>query len=163
MTIHLLYLPQKTLRHCLIFYDASLYFCVMSYLNIMLCNVMQRVVVNSTPNDFKNPPEYIPDEFSSWWNVWISHLALLVKLPLKIRSIIQSNWKRKTKEFISLPKSYCSATTTIVHCRWMSYELLMYIQIRVYVYWLRRVMLLYGFREGHKLQSLIKTTSSSQI
>ena len=65
VTIHLLYLPQKTLRHCLIFYDASFYFCVMSYLN-MLCNVMQRVVVNSTLNDFKNPPEYIPDEFSSW-------------------------------------------------------------------------------------------------
>ena len=66
MTIHVLYLPQKTLRYCLIFYDVSLYFCVMSYLNIMLCNVMECVVVNTTPNDFKNPPEYIPDEFSSW-------------------------------------------------------------------------------------------------
>ena len=66
VTIHLLYLSQKTLRHCLILYDTSLHFCVMSYLNIMLRNVMQCVVVNSTPNDFKNPPEYIPDEFSPW-------------------------------------------------------------------------------------------------
>ena len=35
------------------------------------------------PNDFENPPEYNPDEFSSWWNVWLSHLVLLVKLALK--------------------------------------------------------------------------------
>ena len=40
LTVHLLYLPQKTLSHCRIFYDTSLSFCVMSYLNIMSCNVM---------------------------------------------------------------------------------------------------------------------------
>ena len=40
VTTHLLYLPQKTLRNCRIFNDTSPSFCVMSYLNIMLCNVM---------------------------------------------------------------------------------------------------------------------------
>ena len=40
-------------------------------------------VVNSNPNDFENLPEYIPDKFSAWWNVWLSHLVLLVILALK--------------------------------------------------------------------------------
>ena len=71
---------------------------------------------------------------------------------------MQSNWKRKTKEFINLPKGYCSATTTIVHLDGCHTNFSW-----VCVYWLRRVMLLYGLREGHELQSLIKTTSSSQI
>ena len=49
-----------------------------------------------------------------------------------------------------------------IHCGWASYEL-MYVQIRVCVYWVRKVMFLYGWIEGPKLQSLIKTTSSDQI
>ena len=49
-----------------------------------------------------------------------------------------------------------------LRCGWASYEL-MYVQIRVCVYWVRRVMFLYGWREMRKLQSLIKTTSSGQI
>ena len=35
------------------------------------------------PNDFENPPEYNPDEFSSWWNVWLFHLVLLVTIKLE--------------------------------------------------------------------------------
>ena len=35
--IHLLYLPQKILKHCHMLYDTSISFCVMS---LMLCNVM---------------------------------------------------------------------------------------------------------------------------
>ena len=35
------------------------------------------------PNNFENPPEHNPSEFSSWWNVWLSQEALLVKLALK--------------------------------------------------------------------------------
>ena len=44
VTIHLLYPPQKTLRHCRIFHDASLSFYGILCLNIMLCNVMQYVI-----------------------------------------------------------------------------------------------------------------------
>ena len=40
-------------------------------------------VVNFNPNDFENLPEDIPDEFSSRWNVRLSHLVLLVKLAIK--------------------------------------------------------------------------------
>ena len=40
-------------------------------------------VVNSNPNDFQNLPEYMPEEVSSRWNFWLSHLVLLVKLALK--------------------------------------------------------------------------------
>ena len=47
-----------------------------------------------------------------------------------------------------------------LQCRWMSYELLMYIQIRVCVCWLRRVVLLYGFRKGHELQPLHQAKSN---
>ena len=43
-------------------------------------------VVNSNPNDFGNPPEYVPDEFSSRWNVWLFHQVLLVKLALKSKT-----------------------------------------------------------------------------
>ena len=50
-----------------------------------------------------------------------------------------------------------------LYCGLTSYELLMYVQIRVFVYWVMRVMSLYGCREGHELQSLIKTTSSSHV
>ena len=37
----------------------------------------------SNPNDFENSPEYNPDEFSSGWDVWFSHLMLVVKLAPK--------------------------------------------------------------------------------
>ena len=40
VTMHLPHLPQKSLRHCRILYDTSLSFCVMSCLNIVLCEVM---------------------------------------------------------------------------------------------------------------------------
>ena len=66
-----------------------------------------------------------------------------------------------TKEFFNPPKGnnyQCS-----IYSGWTSYELLMYVQIRVCIYWVRRVMFLYGCREGRELQSLIKTTSSGQI
>ena len=39
--------------------------------------------VDSNPNGFENPPEYIPEEFSSRWNIWLSYIVLLVKLALK--------------------------------------------------------------------------------
>ena len=47
-TIHLLYPPHKTLRHCRIFYG--------TYGNAVISNL----------NDFKNAPEYITEESSSW-------------------------------------------------------------------------------------------------
>ena len=56
-----------------------------------------------------------------------------------------------TKECFNPPKG--------VQRGWTSYELLIYAQIRVCVYWVRRVIFLYGCREGRELQSLIKTTS----
>ena len=49
-----------------------------------------------------------------------------------------------------------------LHCGLTSHEL-MYVQIRVCVYWVRRVIFLYGCREGREFQSLVKTTSSGQI
>ena len=42
-----------------------------------------------------------------------------------------------------------------LNCGWTSYELLVHVQIRVCVYWVKRA-LFYGSREGHKPQSLIK-------
>ena len=58
---------------------------------------MPGYVVKSNPNDFENPLEYIPDKFSSWWNVWLSHLVLLVKLALKNKMYntikLETSWK----------------------------------------------------------------------
>ena len=68
---------------------------------------------------------------------------------LKIRCIIQLDWKRKTKEFIN-------PTQGQLGCEWTSHERLMHVQITVCVYWVMRALFLYGSREGRKLQSLIK-------
>ena len=120
-------------------------------------------VVNSIPIDFENPPDYNPDEFSYWWNVWLSHLVLLVKLVLKNKMYNVINWKRKTKEFINPPK--CSCSTISVHntVDGRHTNFLCMFKLGVCVYWARRVLFLNGCREGCKLQSLIKTTSSGQI
>ena len=75
----------------------------------MWCDVIGNLILfkspvnidNSNPNDFENPPEYISDEFLSWWNSWLFHLVLLVK--------------PKTNNFIDSPKGKCSATTISVH------------------------------------------------
>ena len=122
-------------------------------------------VVNSNSNDFENPPEYITDEFSSW-NVWLSHPVLLGKLAFKNKRYIHKI-KLETHDQRILQSTQRQLLSDNYQCAlhrgWTSYELLMYVQIRVCVYWVRRVMFLYGCREGRELQSLIKTTSSGQI
>ena len=105
-----------------------------------------------------------PEEFLSWWNVWLSHLVLLVKLALKNK--MYNTVKLETQD----QRVHHSTQEQLVsenyqyslHCEWASCKL-MYVQIGVCVYWVRRVMFLYDSREGCKLQSLIKTTSSGQI
>ena len=81
---------------------------------------------------------------------------VIVSIGYQLRCIIQLNWKRKTNESINPLKGNCSATTVIAHCTVDGR--LMYVQIRVRVYWERKVMFLHGCREGHILQALIKTT-----
>ena len=108
-----------------------------------------RSVLDCTPNDFKNPPKYNPGKFSSWWKVWLSHLMLLVKLALK-------NKMHNTIRLETQNKRVHQSTQGQLDCGWTSYELLVHVQIRVCVYWVMRALFLYGSREGHKPQSLIK-------
>ena len=108
-----------------------------------------RSVLDSTPNDFKNPSKYTPGKFSSWWKVWLSHLVLLVKLALK-------NKMHNTIRLETQNKRVHQSTQGQLECGWTSYELLVHVQIRVCVYWVMRALFLYGSREGHKPQSLIK-------
>ena len=103
-------------------------------------------VLDSNPNDFENPPKYNPGEFSSWW---LSQLVLLVKLALK-------NKMYNTIRFETQNKRVYQSTQGQLDCGWTSYELLVHVQIRVCVYWVMRALFLYGSREGHKPQSLIK-------
>ena len=90
-----------------------------------------------------------PGEFSSWWKVWLSHLVLLVKLALK-------NKMHNTIRLETQNKRVHQSTQGQLECGWTSYELLVHVQIRVCVYWVMRALFLYGSREGHKPQSLIK-------
>ena len=106
-------------------------------------------VLDSNPNDFENPPKYNRGEFSSWWKVWLSHLVLLVKLALK-------NKMHNTIRLETQNKRVHQSTQGQLECGWTSYELLVHVQIRVCVYWVMRALFLYGSREGHKPQSLIK-------
>ena len=121
-------------------------------------------VVNSNPNDFENPPEYNPDKFSLWWNVWLSHIVLLVKLTVKnkmhytIKLETQDQRVHHSTQGQLLVDNYQYS----LHCGWASYEL-MYVQIRVCVYWVKKVTFLCSWRKERKLQSLVKTTSSGQI
>ena len=103
-------------------------------------------VLDSNPNDFENSPKYNPGEFSSWW---LSQLVLLVKLALK-------NKMYNTIRFETQNKRVYQSTQGQLDCGWTSYELLVHVQIRVCVYWVMRALFLYGSREGHKPQSLIK-------
>ena len=103
--------------------------------------------------------------FSSSWNVWLSHLMLPVKLALKnkMNNTIKLETQdqrvhQSTQRFQLFSANYhCS-----LHCRWMSYKLLMsYVCSNWGVCLLgKESHVLYGCREWHKLQSLIKTTSS---
>ena len=121
-------------------------------------------VVNSNPNDFENSSEYIKDEFSLW-NVELSHLVLLVKLTFKNKMYNKTKLKRQDQRVVQSTQGQLLSDNYqySLHCGWMSYELLMYVQVRVCVYWVRRVKFLHGCREWRELQSLIKTTSSGQI
>ena len=89
-----------------------------------------------------------PGEFSSWWKVWLSHLVLLVKLALK-------NKMHNTIRFETQNRVHQS-TQGQLDCGWTSCKLLVHVQIRVCVYWVMGALFLYGSREGHKPQSLIK-------
>ena len=104
--------------------------------------------LDSNLNDFENPPKYNPGEFSSWWKVWLSHLVLLVKLALK-------NKMHNTIRFETQNRVHQS-TQGQLDCGWKSCKLLVHVQIRVCVYWVMGALFLYGSREGHKPQSLIK-------
>ena len=107
------------------------------------------------------------DEFSSWWNVWLSHLVLLVKLALKNRTYNTIKFETQNQRVHHSTKGNCLLIGNYqysLHCGhwWASYELI-YVQIRAFVYWVRGVMFLYGWIEGWKFQSLKKTTWSGQI
>ena len=66
----------------------------------------------SNPNDFENPPEYNPDEFSSWWKAWFTHLMLVVKLALKNKMCNTIKLETQDQRVpIKPPKGKCSATT----------------------------------------------------
>ena len=106
-------------------------------------------VLDSNPNDFENPPKYNRGEFSSWWKVWLSHLVLLVKLALK--SKMHNTIRLETQN-----KRVHQSTQGQLECGWTSYEFLVHVQIRVCVYWVMTALFLYGSKEGHKPQSLIK-------
>ena len=106
-------------------------------------------VLDSNPNDYENSPKYNPGEFSSWWKVWLSHLVLLVKLALK-------NKMHNTIRLETQNKRAHQSAQGQLDCEWTSYELLVHFQIRMCVYWVMRALILYGSREGHKPQSLIK-------
>ena len=106
-------------------------------------------VLDSNPNDYENSPKYNPGEFSSWWKVWLSHLVLLVKLALK-------NKMHNTIRLETQNKRAHQSAQGQLDCEWTSYELLVHFQIRMCVYWVMRALFLYGSREGHKPQSLIK-------
>ena len=97
--------------------------------------------------------KYNPSEFSSWWNVWLSHVVLLVKLTLK-------NKMYNTIKLETQNQRVHQSTQGQLDCGWTSYELLMHVQTRVCVCRVMRVLFLDGCREGHKLESFIKTTSS---
>ena len=116
-------------------------------------------VVNSNPNDFENPPEYITDEFSSW-NVWLSHLVLLVKLAFKNKMYNKIKLETQDQRVLQstqgqlLSDNYqCS-----LHCGWMSYELLLYVQIRVCFFPLYFPKLkLYNVLKLHSFCSVLKS------
>ena len=116
-------------------------------------------VVNSNPNDFENPPEYITDEFSPW-SVWLSHLVLLVKLAFKNKMYNKIKLETQDQRVLQstqgqlLSDNYqCS-----LHCGWMSYELLLYVQIRVCFFPLYFPKLkLYNVLKLHSFCSVLKS------
>ena len=80
--------------------------------------------------------------------IWLSHLVLLVKLALrnKMHNTVRLGTQNKRVD----------QWQGQLDCGWTSHELLVHVQIRACIYWVMRTLFLYGSREGHKPQSLIK-------
>ena len=78
-------------------------------------NPFKKNVVNSNPNDFENPPEYDLDEFSSWRNVWLSHLVLPMKLALKNKMYNTIEMETQDHRVLQPPKCNWLTTTISVH------------------------------------------------
>ena len=73
VTIHLVYLPQRTFRQYRIFNCTSPSFCVMSYFN----------VIQITAKVLKNPDKFL--SFTTTFNflIWFNSFLMLVKFTLK--------------------------------------------------------------------------------
>ena len=61
-----------------------------------------------------NPFEYIPDKFSSLWNVSFLHLVMLVILALKNNMYNTIKLETQDQRVNQLPKINCSVTTITV-------------------------------------------------
>ena len=148
--IKLLYLPQKNFRQYRIFKMHIPFF-------------LRDVIFQFN----RNGCEDSQFDFLIWFNLFL----LLVKFPLKDKMHSTTQYDTRVNSSLihpGIPTILCEKYHCSLSCGWMSYELLRYVQFRVCVYWVRRVIILsnesfYMDLEEHLHQSHIKTSSSHQI